>query len=83
MAKRRSIEVTFPMSVYARPMPDEPAEQAFLYGPLLLAGVVGDGTVPQSLAVDPNFKNTLPRPCPSCTLLSSIRMNGQERAQTR
>ncbi|MBV8898241.1 MAG: glycoside hydrolase family 127 protein, partial [Acidobacteriaceae bacterium] len=61
------VEVTFPMSVYAQPMPDEPTQQAFLYGPLLLAGVVGDGTVPQSLAVGPmgpEFEKHAPPPVP-------------------
>ena len=47
------VEVTFPMSVYARPMPDDPRQQAFLYGPLLLAGQVGGRKVPQNLVIGP------------------------------
>jgi len=36
------IEFDLPMRLYAESMPDEPATQAFLYGPLVLAGKVGD-----------------------------------------
>lgn len=37
------IELSLPMYVYAESMADEPATQAFLYGPLVLAGEVGGG----------------------------------------
>ncbi|MBV8834020.1 MAG: glycoside hydrolase family 127 protein [Acidobacteriaceae bacterium] len=61
------LEVTFPMSVYARPMPDEPTLQAFLYGPLLLATTLRDDTLPESLVtgrMGPEFKNHTPAPIP-------------------
>ena len=61
------VDITLPMCVYARPMPDDPAQQAFLYGPLLLAGVVGDGKMPDSLVVGPmgpDFKKHAPPSVP-------------------
>ena len=35
------IEVATPMSLHAHPMPDDPTLEAFLYGPLVLAGELG------------------------------------------
>jgi DUF1680 family protein len=36
------LEVRLPMSVHSHPMPDDPTLQAFLYGPLVLAGALGN-----------------------------------------
>jgi len=61
------IDIAFPMSLTARPMPDDPTQQAFLYGPLLLAALLGDSTVPQDLVVGPEgpeFKKFPPPPVP-------------------
>jgi DUF1680 family protein len=35
------IDVALPMKLHVQPMPDDPAVQAFLYGPLVLAGRLG------------------------------------------
>ncbi len=35
------MEVNFPMYLHIEAMPDEPTTQAFLYGPLVLAGKLG------------------------------------------
>jgi hypothetical protein len=35
------VEVSTPMSIYSEAMPDDPTLQAFLYGPLVLAGELG------------------------------------------
>jgi hypothetical protein len=34
------VEVSFPMSLYAEPMPDDPSLMAIMYGPLVMAGLV-------------------------------------------
>jgi uncharacterized protein len=47
------VDVTFPMSVYVRSMPDDPSQQAFFYGPLLLGGLLGDRVVPGDLVTGP------------------------------
>ena len=68
------IEVTLPMSVCARPMPDDPSQQAFLYGPLLLADIVGDRRVPEKLAIGlmgPEFKKHAPPPVPELHAVSA------------
>ncbi len=36
------VEVAIPMSLHAHPMPDNPGVQAFMYGPLVLAGALGN-----------------------------------------
>ena len=36
------LEVRLPMGLHAQPMPDDPTVQAFLYGPLVLAGALGN-----------------------------------------
>jgi DUF1680 family protein len=42
------VEVDLPMRLYREVMPDEPATQALLYGPLVLAGDLGsDGLTPE------------------------------------
>ncbi len=35
------LEVRMPMSLHSHPMPDDPTLQAFMYGPLVLAGMLG------------------------------------------
>lgn len=44
-AKGDSIVITTPMELYTEAMPDNPNRVAFKYGPLVLAGVLGD-TIP-------------------------------------
>jgi DUF1680 family protein len=36
------LDVSLPMSMHAHPMPDDPTLQAFMYGPLVLAGALGN-----------------------------------------
>ena len=52
------IEVTLPMRLTAESMPDDPKTQAFLYGPIVLAGDLGSEGVTEQMIVGPNA----PRP---------------------
>ena len=36
------VELRLPMTLHAHPMPDDPTLQAFMYGPLVLAGALGN-----------------------------------------
>jgi len=48
------LEVRLPMSVHAHPMPDDPTLQAFMYGPLVLAGALGnEGLTYEMMYADP------------------------------
>ena len=48
------LEVSLPMSVHAHPMPDDPTVQAFMYGPLVLAGALGnEGLTYEMMYADP------------------------------
>lgn len=61
------VDITFPMSLYALPMPDDHMQQAFLYGPILLAGEVGQSEVPTNLVIGPmgpDFKKNSPPAVP-------------------
>jgi DUF1680 family protein len=47
------INVTLPMKLHTQPMPDDPGLQAFLYGPLVLAGRLGsDGLTADAQSSD-------------------------------
>ena len=48
------IEMTLPMRLTAEAMPDDPQTQAFLYGPLVLAGDLGSEGLTEQLTVGPN-----------------------------
>jgi hypothetical protein len=55
------------MSLHAEPMPDDYTQQAFLYGPLLLAGVLTTEVLPANLvvgAMGPDFKKHAPPATP-------------------
>jgi hypothetical protein len=43
------IDVRLPMSLRVHPMPDDPSLQAFMYGPLVLAGDLGAEGIPANL----------------------------------
>ncbi len=43
------LEIRLPMSLHSAAMPDDPSTQAYLYGPLVLAGDLGTGDVPAAL----------------------------------
>src|SRR5262249_36010490 len=48
------VELRLPMSLHAQPMPDDPTVQAFLYGPLVLAGALGnEGLTYEMMYADP------------------------------
>ena len=48
------LELSLPMSVHAHPMPDDPTLQAFMYGPLVLAGGLGnEGLTYEMMYADP------------------------------
>lgn len=48
------VEVSLPMQLRAQPMPDDPDLQAFMYGPLVLAGKLGsDGLTEEAEYSDP------------------------------
>ena len=60
------VSVQLPMTLRAEPMRDDPNLQAFLYGPVLLAGLL-PGTVPASLVeghAGPDFKKAQRIPTP-------------------
>jgi len=48
------IEMDLPMRLTMEAMPDEPATQAFLFGPLVLAGDLGGEGLNESLLIGPN-----------------------------
>jgi DUF1680 family protein len=55
------VEVTFPMSLHAAPMPDDDSVQAIMYGPLVLAGKLGtEGFTPAVLRAEPTKPRTIP-----------------------
>ena len=43
------VEVSLPMSLHIHPMPDDPTLQAMMYGPLVLAGRLGDQGINQAI----------------------------------
>jgi len=43
-----------PMTLRAESMPDDPHQQAFLYGPLVLAGDLGSDGLTEALMIGPN-----------------------------
>ena len=55
------VELTLPMGLHAQPMPDDGSLQAFLYGPLVLAGRLGTaGLTPAVLRAEPTAPRTVP-----------------------
>ena len=48
------IELELPMHLHAQAMPDDPATQAFLYGPLVLAGDLGEEGLSKDMITGPN-----------------------------
>jgi DUF1680 family protein len=48
------LEVSLPMSLHTHAMPDDPSVQAFMYGPLVLAGALGnEGLTYEMMYADP------------------------------
>ena len=52
------VEMTLPMHLSAEAMPDDPKTQAFLYGPIVLAGDLGNEGLTEQMITGPNS----PRP---------------------
>ena len=48
------IEMTLPMRLHVEAMPDDPALQAFMYGPVVLAGDLGADGLTEQMIVGPN-----------------------------
>ena len=55
------LEMALPMGLHADPTPDNPAVQALMYGPLVLAGRLGTaGLTPDVLRAEPTKPRTVP-----------------------
>lgn len=50
------VEMDLPMHLHVEAMPDEPRTQAFLYGPLVLAGDLGNDGLTEAHIVGPNLR---------------------------
>jgi DUF1680 family protein len=50
------IEIELPGHLHVENMPDDPATQAFLYGPLVLAGDLGADGLTEAHIIGPNFR---------------------------
>ncbi len=60
------VEMALPMRLSVEAMPDDPKTQAFLYGPLVLAGDLGNEGLTEQLIIGPNAPPFYrpPRPAP-------------------
>ena len=58
------IELELPMHLSAEAMPDDPKLQAFLYGPLVLAGDLGNEGLTDKLIIGPNAPQMYRQPRP-------------------
>ncbi len=55
------LELSFPMSLHAAPMPDDDSVQAIMVGPLVLAGKLGtEGLTPAVVRAEPTKPRTIP-----------------------
>jgi DUF1680 family protein len=55
------LSVKLPMGLHAHPMPDDPSMQAFMYGPLVLAGKLGtEGLTAATIRAEPTKPRTVP-----------------------
>src|SRR5262249_13123188 len=50
------IELDLPMHLHTEAMPDDPGLQAYMYGPLVLAGDLGNEGLTEAHIVGPNFR---------------------------
>ena len=65
-----TLEITLPMSLHVHAMPDDPALQAIMYGPLVLVGQLGtDGITTENRRAEP----TPPREVPNYTNAKTMR----------
>lgn len=56
------LEMRLPMHLHAEVMPDDPHTQAFLYGPLVLAGDLGANGLTEAHIIGPNLRVGAPIP---------------------
>jgi uncharacterized protein len=55
------VELRLPMRLHVHPMPDDPTVQAFMYGPIVLAGALGkDGLTAETLRAEPTRPRQVP-----------------------
>jgi DUF1680 family protein len=55
------VKVTMPLGLHVCAMPDDPTVQAFMYGPLVLAGRLGtEGLTPETLRAEPTKPRAIP-----------------------
>ena len=79
------IEMTLPMHLSVEAMPDDPKTQAFLYGPLVLAGDLGSEGLTEQLTVGPNAPRmrAMPLEVPSFQAAGRTRRRGSGRRARR
>jgi uncharacterized protein len=68
------VEMELPMRLMAESLPDDPGQQAFLYGPLVLAGDLGSQGLTEQLIRDQQGPETSKAPIE----LASLRSSGKE-----
>jgi DUF1680 family protein len=56
------VEMRFPMHLHAESMPDDPHTQAFLFGPLVVAGDLGNAGLTEAHIIGPNLRVGAPIP---------------------
>jgi uncharacterized protein len=66
------IEMQLPMHLHAESMPDDPGIQAYMYGPLVLAGDLGGEGLTESNIIGPNLRVGMPSVEQSGSPLSAI-----------
>ena len=59
------IEMTLPMRLSVEAMPDDTSTQAFLFGPLVLAGDLGNEGITEDMIIGPNSPNLYRPPNPN------------------
>jgi len=59
------IEMTLPMRLSVEAMPDDASTQAFLFGPLVLAGDLGNEGITEDMIIGPNAPNLYRPPNPN------------------
>ncbi len=71
------VEVNLPMYLHTEAMPDEPTTQAFLYGPLVLAGKLGSTDLNTARIVGPMGPDVTKNPIEVPSLYASLKPAGQ------
>jgi DUF1680 family protein len=66
------IEMELPMHLHRQAMPDDPRIQAFLYGPLVLAGDLGSEGLTEAHIIGPNFRVGAPHVEQSGSALDAV-----------